>query len=160
MLLDKWLSLEQYMQPLISCGCEVDVVSPMAWYFVENVADIPLRRCSCIPTGRTEHPPHDRDRGWRGAAAANMKTNKLREVVRMHLDQGITRFKCATIAEAEMAAVSGAPDVLLAYQPVGPNVKRFVHLVETFSGTQFAASRMTRPRSARSRARRPRPVSP
>ena len=69
----------------------------------------------------------------------HMKTNKLREVVRMHLDQGITRFKCATIAEAEMAAVSGAPDVLLAYQPVGPNVKRFVHLVETFSGTQFAA---------------------
>src|SRR5262245_8191788 len=69
----------------------------------------------------------------------HMKTNKLREVVRMHLDQGITRFKCATIAEAEMAAAAGAPDVLLAYQPVGPNVKRFAHLVETFSGTQFAA---------------------
>ena len=32
----------------------------------------------------------------------------------MHLDEGITRFKCATIAEAEMAARAGAPDVLLA----------------------------------------------
>ena len=31
----------------------------------------------------------------------------------MHLDEGITRFKCATIAEAEMAADAGAPDVLL-----------------------------------------------
>src|SRR6186997_160007 len=69
----------------------------------------------------------------------HMKTNKLREVVRMHLDRGITRFKCATIAEAEMAAAAGAPDVMLAYQPVGPNVKRFVHLVETFSGTRFSA---------------------
>jgi D-serine deaminase-like pyridoxal phosphate-dependent protein len=57
----------------------------------------------------------------------------------MHLDQHVTKFKCATIAEAEMAAASGAPDVLLAYQPVGPNVKRFVHLVETFSGTRFSA---------------------
>src|SRR4026208_2429923 len=54
----------------------------------------------------------------------HMKTNKLPEVVRMQIDQGITRFKCATIAEAEMAAVSGAPDVLLASQPVGPTGNR------------------------------------
>src|SRR5215204_3777302 len=112
----------------------------MPWYTVENVADIPspallvypdrvernIRRMIEMAGDVTRLRPH-------------MKTNKLREVVRMHLDQGITRFKCATIAEAEMAAASGAPDVLLAYQPVGPNVKRFVHLVETFSGTQFSA---------------------
>ena len=112
----------------------------MPWYTVENVADVPspallvypdrvernIRRMIEIAGGVERLRPH-------------MKTNKLREVVRMHLDQGITRFKCATIAEAEMAAGSGAPDVLLAYQPVGPNVKRFVHLVETFSGTQFSA---------------------
>ncbi len=52
----------------------------------------------------------------------HMKTSKIPEVVRMHLDQGITRYKVATIAEAEMAAAAGAPDVLLAYQPVGPNI--------------------------------------
>ena len=57
----------------------------------------------------------------------------------MHLDEGITRFKCATIAEAEMAAGAGAPDVLLAYQPVGPNVARFVRLVQAFPATRFAA---------------------
>ena len=112
----------------------------MPWYTVDNVADIPspallvypdrvdqnIRRMIEIAGGVERLRPH-------------MKTNKLREVVRMHLDRGITRFKCATIAEAEMAAASGAPDVLLAYQPVGPNVKRFVRLVETFSGTQFSA---------------------
>jgi D-threonine aldolase len=112
----------------------------VAWYLVENVADIPspallvypdrvdrnIRRMIEIAGGVERLRPH-------------MKTNKLREVVRMHLDRGITRFKCATIAEAEMAAAAGAPDVLLAYQPVGPNVQRFVHLVETFSGTRFSA---------------------
>jgi D-serine deaminase-like pyridoxal phosphate-dependent protein len=110
------------------------------WYTVDNAAEIPspallvypdrvegnIRRMIEIAGGVERLRPH-------------MKTNKLREVVRMHLDQGITRFKCATIAEAEMAAASEAPDVLLAYQPVGPNVKRFVHLVETFSGTRFSA---------------------
>jgi D-serine deaminase-like pyridoxal phosphate-dependent protein len=29
------------------------------------------------------------------------------------------KFKCATIAEAEMLGMCKAPDVLLAYQPVG-----------------------------------------
>jgi D-serine deaminase-like pyridoxal phosphate-dependent protein len=57
----------------------------------------------------------------------------------MHLDAGITRFKCATIAEAEMAAAAGAPDVLIAYQPVGPNVARVVRLVQAFPATRFAA---------------------
>ena len=68
-----------------------------------------------------------------------MKSNKLAEVVRMQIDDGITRFKCATIAEAEVAAMCAAPDVLLAYQPVGPNVQRLVELVKKFPGTKFSA---------------------
>ena len=44
----------------------------------------------------------------------------------MQMDQGITKYKCATIAEAEMVAACWPPDVLLAYQPVGPNIERFV----------------------------------
>ena len=43
-----------------------------------------------------------------------------------------------TIAEAEMLAMCGAPDVLLAYQPVGPKLKRFVHLTQQYPTTQFA----------------------
>ena len=76
----------------------------------------------------------------------HLKTSKMGEVVRMHLDEGITRFKCATIAEAEMAARAGAPDVLLAYQPVGPNVARFVRLVQTFPATRFCRDRGRRRR--------------
>ena len=69
----------------------------------------------------------------------HLKTTKLPQVVQALLAQGIDRFKVATIAEAEMAARSGAPDVLLAYQPVGPNVGRLIDLIETFPATRFLA---------------------
>ena len=39
------------------------------------------------------------------------KTHKTREIARMELDAGITKHKCATIAEAELLAQVGAPDV-------------------------------------------------
>ena len=57
----------------------------------------------------------------------------------MHLDAGIRAFKAATVAECEMAASVGAADVLLAYQPVGPNVARLVSLVRMFPDTRFSA---------------------
>jgi D-serine deaminase-like pyridoxal phosphate-dependent protein len=59
-------------------------------------------------------------------------------VMRLQLEAGITKFKCATLAEAEMAAECGAPDVLLAYQPVGPNVERVARLRGAFPATSFA----------------------
>jgi D-serine deaminase-like pyridoxal phosphate-dependent protein len=68
----------------------------------------------------------------------HIKTNKMPEVVRRLLEQGISKLKCATIAEAEMAAGCGAPDVLLAYQPVGPNVSRLLDLVNEYPKTQFS----------------------
>ncbi len=69
----------------------------------------------------------------------HVKTHKLGEIVRMHLAAGVKQFKAATIAEAEMCAASGAPDVLLAYQPVGPNMARLVELVRAFPKTRFSA---------------------
>jgi len=68
----------------------------------------------------------------------HVKTHKLAEVVRMQMAHGITRFKCATIAEAEMTARCGAADVLLAYQPVGPTVGRLIQLAKTFPETKFS----------------------
>src|SRR5215831_5349761 len=48
------------------------------------------------------------------------KTHKTREVVQMELEAGVSKQKVATLAEAEMVASAGAPDVLLAYPMVGP----------------------------------------
>ncbi|TDW96279.1 D-TA family PLP-dependent enzyme [Dinghuibacter silviterrae] len=59
----------------------------------------------------------------------HVKTHKMREVVEMQLDKGIRRFKCATIAEAEMLALAGASAVLVAYQLNGPKIDRYLELV-------------------------------
>jgi len=66
------------------------------------------------------------------------KTHKLAEVASRQMAAGISKFKSATIAEAEMLGRAGAPDVLLAYQPVGPNAYRFINLVQTFPQTVFS----------------------
>jgi D-serine deaminase-like pyridoxal phosphate-dependent protein len=68
----------------------------------------------------------------------HVKTHKTHEIARMMLDAGITKHKCATIAEAEMLAAAGAPDVLLAYPVVGPNVGRLAALIKKFPGTTFS----------------------
>jgi len=68
----------------------------------------------------------------------HMKTHKLPEMIRLQLAHGISKFKCATIAEAEMTAACGAADVLLAHQPIGPKVQRFIQLVQRFPDTQFS----------------------
>jgi D-serine deaminase-like pyridoxal phosphate-dependent protein len=69
----------------------------------------------------------------------HVKTHKMAEVVGMQLAAGISKFKCATIAEAEMLARAGAPDVLLAYPIVGPNVSRLAKLVDAYRETHFSA---------------------
>ena len=69
----------------------------------------------------------------------HVKTHKTREIVKMLLDAGVTKHKCATIAEAEMLAGTGAPDVLIAYPLVGPNVGRLAQLIRKFPGTKFSA---------------------
>jgi len=68
----------------------------------------------------------------------HVKTHKMPEIVRLQMKYGITRFKCATIAEAEMVAACGARDVLLAYQPAGPNISRFFELKRRFQGTDIS----------------------
>jgi len=68
----------------------------------------------------------------------HVKTHKSAEVSKLLMDAGISKFKCATIAEAEMLALCGAADVLLAYQPVGPNADRFIKLQQKYPLTRFS----------------------
>jgi len=68
----------------------------------------------------------------------HVKTHKLGWLVQRQLALGITSFKCATIAEAEMCAQAGAPDVLIAFQLVGPNIARLLALREKFPRTNFS----------------------
>ena len=68
----------------------------------------------------------------------HVKTNKIAEVCRMMMDAGIHKFKCATIAEAEMLGMLGAEDVLLAYQPAGPKINRLFALTQKYTGTRYS----------------------
>lgn len=51
--------------------------------------------------------------------------------------KGIRKFKCATIAEAEMNAQNGGDSVLLTKQAVGPDIARLAKLKETYPSTEF-----------------------
>lgn len=45
----------------------------------------------------------------------HVKTHKLSEVIELQLQQGISRFKCATLSEVAMVSDAGGVDILLAY---------------------------------------------
>jgi D-serine deaminase-like pyridoxal phosphate-dependent protein len=68
----------------------------------------------------------------------HVKTHKSLDVSELMIQAGITKYKCATIAEAEMLGMAKAPDVLLAYQPAGPKLKRFVQLIKTYPQSRFS----------------------
>jgi D-serine deaminase-like pyridoxal phosphate-dependent protein len=68
----------------------------------------------------------------------HVKTHKTREIVAMQLEAGITRHKCATLAEAEMLAGCGVPDVLIAYPLVGPNCERLAQLIRAYPQCRFS----------------------
>ncbi len=109
------------------------------WYEVAGVENLPspsllvyrarveenLRRMIALAGGAESLRPH-------------VKTHKMRELIALQAALGIGKFKCATIAEAEMAAQAGAREVLLAYPPVGPNIPRFLALARAHPGVGFA----------------------
>ncbi|HKG05143.1 MAG TPA: D-TA family PLP-dependent enzyme [Pedobacter sp.] len=68
----------------------------------------------------------------------HIKTHKTAEILRLFLNKGISKIKCATIAEAELAAQNGITDVLLAYQPVGLKINRFIALVSKYPEVHFS----------------------
>ncbi len=110
----------------------------MSWYEIQNIESIDSPALiiykarvqqniqSLIQMKDVEHlRPH-------------VKTNKITEVCRMMLNAGIAKFKCATIAEAEMLGMIKAPDVLLAYQPTITKAKRLIQLIQKYPSTKFA----------------------
>jgi D-serine deaminase-like pyridoxal phosphate-dependent protein len=103
------------------------------WYHADNVIDVPSPSLLVYPDRIEQNIRKmiqiagDADR-----LRPHVKTHKMSEVVRLQLKHGINKFKCATISEAEMLAMSGAKDILLAIQPVGPNMLRFFKLKQAF----------------------------
>jgi D-threonine aldolase len=112
---------------------------PNTWYELKNAAEVDspalvvypdriaenLRRMITIAGGAERLRPH-------------IKTHKMSAIVRMQVEAGITKCKCATLAEAEMAAQAGATDILLAHQPVGPKIAKLAALAMRFPHARFS----------------------
>jgi D-serine deaminase-like pyridoxal phosphate-dependent protein len=68
----------------------------------------------------------------------HVKTHKSKEITALMVEAGISKFKCATIAEAEMLGICNCKDALLAYQPVGPKLDRFIELIKKYPNTSYS----------------------
>jgi D-serine deaminase-like pyridoxal phosphate-dependent protein len=108
-------------------------------YHLSNVAEIPSPALVFFPDIiRNNIAAVVRMAGSPDRLRPHAKTHKTRQITEMQLAAGVTKHKCATIAEAEVLASAGTPDVLLAYPILGPNVRRFGELIRMFPGTKFS----------------------
>ena len=112
--------------------------SPKEWYEVNNADEVASPALLIYPH-RVEQNIQQMMKiaGDVNRLRPHVKTHKLPQVVAMHQAHGIDKLKCATIAEAEMLAESGVKDILLAYQPVGPNQRRLIELAQRYRQSQF-----------------------
>ena len=101
-----------------------EIITPALVIFRELVEQN-IERMLTIAGGPSRMRPH-------------CKTHKTREVAQMLLARGVWKHKCATFAEAEMLAETGAEDIVLAYHLVGPNIARAVRFVERFPNVELA----------------------
>ena len=100
----------------------------------------PFARAADFSRTRGEqYPPDDEIAGGPARLRPHVKTHKLAPLVRIQREHGITKFKCATIAEAEMTAAAGALDVMLAFPLVGPSIERLIELQRRFPETRFSS---------------------
>lgn len=68
----------------------------------------------------------------------HIKTHKIGEILELFKIYNIEKVKCATIAEAELAALYEIPDVFLAYQPVGLKKERWISLLKKYPEINFS----------------------
>lgn len=111
----------------------------MEWYSIKNSEHLITPSLAVFPD-RIQHNIDSmvRTAGNPDRLRPHIKTHKIKEIVEMQQQAGITKFKCATIAEAALLASCQVPDVLLAMQPVGENVSRLFKLAKTHSNVSFS----------------------
>jgi D-serine deaminase-like pyridoxal phosphate-dependent protein len=103
-----------------------ELISPALIYY-EDIIRENTRRIVALAGGPEQLWPH-------------VKSHKAAALIRLQKDFGITRFKCATVAEAEVSAEAGAEHILLAYPLVGPNQSRYLQLAAAYPQAVFYAA--------------------
>lgn len=116
-----------------------DMLMADRWYAVRNESKIdspvllvyPDRICENIERAKSMVGDVRRLR-------PHVKTHKSSEITRLQMAAGVTRFKCATLAEAEMLGRCGASDILLAFPLVGPRLEEFLQLTTRYPASRFS----------------------
>jgi D-serine deaminase-like pyridoxal phosphate-dependent protein len=111
------------MTPEYSIADTSEIITPALVVF-RDLMERNLAEMIRIAGGPTRLRPH-------------CKTHKMSAVARRQIELGITKHKAATFAEAEMLAQAGAPDIFLAYNLIGPNIRRAVEFVTRFPNVKF-----------------------
>ncbi len=111
----------------------------MEWYELNSAESILSPALLFYP----ERIRHNIDQMIKAAGTADrlrphVKTYKCREIIQMQVNAGISKFKCATLKEAELLGETGVKDILVAYPLVGPSQKKFLDLVERFPSSKFS----------------------
>jgi D-serine deaminase-like pyridoxal phosphate-dependent protein len=115
------------------------VSSKMLWHQVENLNEIPSPSLLIFPDRIEANIKKMVEiAGNVDQLRPHVKTHKMPEIVKLQMKHGINKFKCATLSETEMVARCGAPDILLAIQPVGPNIERFFRLKKGFKNIKIS----------------------
>lgn len=108
------------------------------WYEIANVKEIDSPAFLIFPDRvRRNITKVIEEAGGARRLRPHVKTHKNKEIAQMMLDAGIHKFKCATIAEAEMLAMAGAKDILIAYQLNEAKALRFTALIKKY-GNSFS----------------------
>ena len=110
-----------------------------SWYEVENIDEIDSPALLIYLSRVKENLDRILEKIPVQFLRPHVKTNKIAEVCRLMMESGISKFKAATIAEAEMLAMIKAPDVLLAYAVNGPKIKRLIRLIKKYPDTKFSS---------------------
>lgn len=112
----------------------------MQWYEINNPEQIDTPAILVFPDRVQFNIDHAIARvGNVDRLRPHIKTHKSPDVTRMSIQSGITKFKCATIAEAELLGTLEAKDVLIAYPLIGPKLERYLRLVHQFPNTEFSS---------------------
>jgi len=107
--------------------------------FVKNSASLPSPALLFYEDAiRDNYVEAIRIAGSASRVRPHIKTHKTAEMVRIAMSFGIAKFKCATIAEAEMLSATGAQDILVAYTLVGRNAERLVELAQKYPKVKFS----------------------
>jgi D-threonine aldolase len=109
------------------------------WYEVEDIAQLDTPALVVFPDRVKKNIQKAIEMvGDTNRLRPHIKTNKSADAINLMLQVGISKFKCATIAEAELLGMCKASDVLLAYQPQGPKLQRFIEIIKKYPGTLYS----------------------